>query len=78
MYDVANLPRISIEMAMEDSDVEHRYYLNTQTGEVAFSSDFDDSFDEAEGSSEDFEGEEYIAVLGGDERMVCELATDYY
>ena len=52
----------TFEMAMEDADGEHQYFLNIQTGEVAFSSEFDDGFDEEESSAEDYEGEEYIPV----------------
>jgi len=51
-----------IEMAMEDADSADQYYLNTQTGEVSFFSEFAVSSEERERLSEDFEGDEYILI----------------
>ena len=51
-----------VELAMEDADETHLYYLNTETGEVLFYSEFDVLSDERERFSEEFERSEYISV----------------
>ncbi len=44
-----------VELAMEDSNLANAYYLNTQTGEVIYLSDFDDGSDEREKQLEEIE-----------------------
>ncbi len=66
-----------IEMALEDADVGHQYYLNMQTGEVAFFSEFDISTDEREKLSEEFEGEEYIPVERIPSRKAYQWMEDF-
>jgi hypothetical protein len=44
-----------VEVAMEDSNLTNSYYLNTQTGEVAFFSEYDDVTDEREKQLEEIE-----------------------
>src|SRR5437660_10416261 len=52
-----------LEIAMEDSDLAHRYFLNLVTGEVVFFSDDLGPSDEDEGLSEDIDGSnDYIAI----------------
>ena len=51
-----------VEMAMQDADSIHLHFLNTLTGEVAFFSEFDVSFDKREKRLEELEGDEYIAI----------------
>ena len=48
-----------VEVAMEDSNLANRYYLNTQTGEIIFFSEYDDDSDERE---EQLEGSLYIPI----------------
>src|SRR2546423_15494237 len=51
MFTLPNGKPIDVDMletAMEDSDITNRYYLNTQTSEVAFFSDYDGTSDEEE------------------------------
>jgi len=51
-----------VEVAMEDSNLANRYYLNTQTGEVIFFSEFDDDSDEREQQLEEMEDSLYIPI----------------
>jgi hypothetical protein len=52
-----------VELAMEDSDIGHSYYLNTQTGEVIFLSEYDDSSDEREKQLEEIDGSsDYVPI----------------
>jgi hypothetical protein len=52
-----------LEVAMEDSDLTHRYFLNLVTGEVVFISDELGPSDEEERLSEDIDGSnDYIAI----------------
>jgi hypothetical protein len=52
-----------LEIAMEDSDSEHRYFLNLITGEVDFFSDDLSPSDEDEGLCEDIDGSnDYVAI----------------
>ena len=53
----------TVEMAMEDSDLSHSYFLNTQTGEVVYFSDYDDFTDEREKLLEEIDGsDDYVQV----------------
>lgn len=47
-----------LEVAMEDGDLAHTSFLNTLTGEVVFSSDYDD-IDEQEKLAAEIEGSNY-------------------
>jgi hypothetical protein len=52
-----------IEQAMQDSDLCNSYYLNTQTGEVDFLSDYLDTMEEREKRLEEIETSEvYIPI----------------
>ena len=52
-----------LEIALEDSDSTHRYFLNLVTGEVVFISDDLGPSDEDERLSEDIDGSnDYIAI----------------
>jgi hypothetical protein len=52
-----------LEVAMEDADLTHRYFLNLVTGEVVFISDDLGPSDEDERLSEDIDGSnDYIAI----------------
>ena len=52
-----------LEVAMEDADLTHRYFLNLVTGEVVFLSDDLGPSDEDERLSEDIDGSnDYIAI----------------
>ncbi len=52
-----------VELAMEDSSMEHSYYLNTQTGEVACFSEYDDVSDEREKLLEEIESSDiYLPI----------------
>lgn len=51
-----------LEVAMEDADLEHTYFLHTQTGEVVFLSEYDVS-DESEKLMEEIEGDsQYVPI----------------
>ena len=51
-----------LEVAMEDADLEHTYFLHTQTGEVVFLSEYDVS-DESEKLMEEREGDsQYVPI----------------
>jgi hypothetical protein len=51
-----------LEVAMEDANLTHMYYLNTQTGEVLFLSE-DDDMDEQERLTEEIEGSnDYVRI----------------
>jgi hypothetical protein len=51
-----------LELAMEDSDMTHSYFLNTKTGEVVFFSEYDDP-DEQEKLVEEIDGsDDYIRI----------------
>jgi Uncharacterised protein family (UPF0158) len=53
----------TLEVAMEDADLTHRYFLNLVTGEVVFISDDLGPSDEDERLSEDIDGSnDYIAI----------------
>lgn len=45
-----------VESAMEDADITHSYYLNTQTGEVIAFSEYDDPSDEREKLLDEIDG----------------------
>ncbi len=52
-----------LEIAMEDSDLAHRYFLNLVTGEVVFFSDYLGLSDEDERLLEDIDGSnDYVAI----------------
>ena len=52
-----------LEIAMDDADPTHRYFLNLVTGEVVFFSDDLGPSEEDEGLSEDIDGSnDYIAI----------------
>lgn len=52
-----------IEQAMEDASLETSYYLNLQTGEVVFFSDFIDTAEEIEQQLEEIEGsDDYLPI----------------
>jgi hypothetical protein len=52
-----------LEIALDDSDPTHRYFLNLVTGEVVFLSDDLGPSDEDERLSEDFDGSnDYVAI----------------
>ncbi len=51
-----------LEVAMEDADLEHTYFLHTQTGEVVFLSEYDVS-DDSEKLMEEIEGDsQYVPI----------------
>ena len=51
-----------LELAMEDSDLATRYFLNTQTGEIVFLSEYADP-DEQEKLSEEIDGSnDYVPI----------------
>jgi len=51
-----------LEVAMEDANLEHAYFLHTQTGEVVFLSEYDVS-DESEKLVEEIEGDsQYVPI----------------
>ncbi len=52
-----------LEMAMEDSDLAHRYFLNLVTGQVVFFSDYLGLSEEDERLSADIDGSnDYVAI----------------
>jgi Uncharacterised protein family (UPF0158) len=52
-----------LEIAMDDSDPTHRYFLNLVTGKVIFFSDYLGPSDEDERLSEDIDGSnDYVAI----------------
>jgi hypothetical protein len=51
-----------VELAMEDSDLTHSYFFNTQTGEVVFLSEYDVS-DEREKLVEEIEGSSHYIPI---------------
>lgn len=52
-----------VETAMEDSDLTNSYYLNTQTGEVSFFSEYDDVSDEREKQLEEIESSDHYLPI---------------
>jgi hypothetical protein len=52
-----------VELAMEDADLCNVYYLNTQTGEVARFSEYDDFSDEREQQLEEIESESHYIPI---------------
>ncbi len=52
-----------VELAMEDADLCNVYYLNTQTGEVARFSEYDDVSDEREQQLEEIESEDHYIPI---------------
>ena len=52
-----------LEIAMEDSDLTNRYFLNLVTGKVVFFSDYADLSEEEEQLQEEIDGrDDYVAV----------------
>ena len=52
-----------LEIALDDSDLANKYYLNLVTGKVVFFSEYLGSFDEDERLSEEIEGSnDYVAI----------------
>ncbi len=57
------LDKEMVEMAMEDSDLSHSYFLDTQTGEVIALSDYDDFTEEREHLLEEIDGsDQYLPI----------------
>ena len=51
-----------LEAAMEDASLEHKYFLHTQTGEVVFLSEYDDSDESKKLAEEIDESSQYVPI----------------
>ncbi len=67
------IDEMMLEVAMEDADLVHTYFLDTQTGEVVFLSEYDVS-DESEKLMEEIEGSsQYVPI----ERIPTHIAYQW-
>ncbi|HUD44554.1 MAG TPA: UPF0158 family protein [Patescibacteria group bacterium] len=51
-----------VELAMQDSDLENYHFLDTETGEIIFISNYSDSDEAIENRLEEMEDSRYIAI----------------